>query len=465
MKIVFCSSEIVPFVKTGGLADVCGTLPHALQRLGHELTLILPAYGSIDRDKFKVRKAGPGVLTTTVGEKITVYFVDEEKYFHRAGIYGDSRGDYPDNLSRFSFFCRRSLEILKQYDVRPDVIHCHDWQTALLPVYLKVNFLDELCFQKTRTVLSLHNLAFQGLFEHAQFGKLGLPEGLYRAYFEFYGKVNLLKAGILFSDKVATVSPQYAREIQTAEFGCGLDGVLRSRGDEIVGILNGIDYDSWDPATDELIAARYTPQEPDNKKANKQALQKMFRLPVNDDVPVYGFVGRLSHQKGIDLISDAFAQLAKLDLQMVFLGTGEDKYHRLLEKWHQLHRQKVGLHLKFSEPIAHEVYAGSDLFLMPSVYEPCGLSQMISLKYGSVPLVFRTGGLADTIKPYDQGGNGFVFDEYSVPSFVAAVKKSLKAYQDRKTFAKIMAAAFASDFPWQHSARLYMKLYEQCRKQ
>lgn len=462
MKIAFCSSEVVPFAKTGGLADVCGTLPLALEKLEQDVVIFLPAYGAIDAKKFGVQKGKDGVSRAVIGDNIAVYLIEHAGFFHRDGLYGNAAGDYPDNLERFDFFCRRTLEVIKDLNLHVDIVHCHDWQSALIPVYLKEHLRRDPFFPKMKTVLSLHNLAYQGLFPGEEFKKLSLDASLYRTIFEFYGKVNLLKAGIMESDAVATVSPQYAREIQTEEYGCGLEGALLSRKDSLIGILNGLDYETWNPATDRYIEYNYSPAHCSPKAANKTVLQKKHKLPVRHDIPLFGFVGRLSHQKGIDLIVSVMEDVLALDLQVVFLGVGEEKYQSLLLEWASRYPKQIAVDLQFSEQMAHHVYAGADIFLMPSIYEPCGLSQMISLRYGTIPLVYRTGGLADTVTPFDQGGNGFVFSEYRGPAYLSAVKQAVSVYRDKERFQKMMAGAFKANFSWEDSARQYVGLYNQC---
>jgi len=466
MKIAFCSSEVVPFAKTGGMADVCGTLPLALEKLGQGSVIVLPGYESIDRGKYGFTQILDDVSQTTIGKNITVYLIESEKYFGRpeGGLYGDANGDYPDNLERFDFYCRRTIELFKELKLNIDIVHCHDWQTALIPVYLKEKCSDEVCYKKIRSILSLHNLAYQGIFSAEDYKKLTFGDEVFQKAFEFYGKANLLKAGIMYSDVVATVSPQYAREIQTTEFGAGLEGVLHSRGESVIGILNGLDYNTWDPRRDLNIPFTYSPEDPKPKAKDKESLQKKYNMPVRPETPVFSFVSRLSHQKGIDLLNNSIHDLMKLDVQLVFLGVGEEKYHQMLKSWVKQYPDKIGIKLAFDEEFAHEVYAGSDFFLMPSIYEPCGLSQMISLRYGTVPVVYRVGGLADTIVPHDQGGNGFVFIEYTPAAFCASVKKAVECFRDKQAFINIVAQAFKANFSWEDSARQYVGLYHQCLK-
>lgn len=464
MRIVFCSSEVVPFAKTGGMADVCGTLPLSLKKLGQDIAIVMPAYGSVDRNKHSLTEIRENVLQTYVGKDIPVYLLENEKLYGRSGIYGDKSGDYSDNLERFDYYCRSILELFRDLKMPVDIFHCHDWQAGLVPVYLKYKKAGHEFYKNTKTILSLHNLAYQGLFPAEQFKKLAFDQSLYSQIFEFYGKINLLKAGIITADAVATVSPQYAREIQTREFGCGLEGVLRARGESVIGILNGLDEHEWDPRRDRAIECNYSPDNPGPKAENKSALQKKLKLPVKPKVPVFGLVSRLSHQKGLDLINSCLPSIMELDVQLVLLGYGEGKYHDLLQNWAGKYPQKIATVLEFNEDFSHLVYAGSDLFLMPSIYEPCGLSQMISMRYGTVPVVYRVGGLRDTVIPHDQGGNGFVFSEYTPGNFVKIIREATEVYKRPADFKRIIEEGFKANFSWESSARQYIGLYNQCLK-
>ena len=466
MKVAFCSSEVVPFAKTGGMADVCGALPLALEQLGQQIIIILPFYRGIDSKKYGIKKINEHCSTTKIGKSVQVYFIDHPVYFERDGLYGDNKGDFSDNLERFQYFCWQALKILKQVDSKVDIVHCHDWQTALIPAYLTFPLKGDGFYQEMKTVFTVHNLAYQGIFPKTEFPKLKLDRKLFeREGFEFYDQINLLKGGIIYSDRVTTVSKQYAREIQTQKLWCGLDGVLRSRKDLVVGILNGIDYEVWDPQNDPWIEKNFSWEDIEGKYINKNYLQEYFKFPNQKEAPLFGFVGRLSYQKGLDLVCEAIDEIGRMDLQLVFLGVGEKKYHKLIKDMASRYSQKIAVHLKYDERMAHMVYAGSDLFLMPSVYEPCGLSQMISLRYGTIPLVFKTGGLADTITSFDSAdgqGNGFVFTKYDKESFVDAVKAAVKAYKDKKIFSKLVQRAFQFRFSWKDSAKQYIALYEQC---
>lgn len=466
MNVLFCASEVFPFAKTGGLADVCGTLPLALEQLGISVTVALPRYQCIGPDRFGLKKLNKDVSTALLGRNTQVYFIENEKYFDRHGLYGDTSGDYPDNLDRFLFYCRQTLALLKELGHTIDIIHCHDWQSALIPVYLKTLLKKDPFYKKVKSLLTIHNLAFQGLFPGEEFPKLNLDGRLFGMDgFEFYGHVNLLKGGILFSDKVTTVSPQYARDIQTKEYGCGLDGVLRERHKSLTGILNGLDYDFWNPETDKYLQKNYSSRKPGDKYINKARLQRTCHLPVMEETPVFGFVARLSAQKGIDLLAEAMEEIFKLKVQLVILGEGDGRYHKLLKGLGKKYSEKISLHFAFDESLAHLIYAGSDFFLMPSHYEPCGLSQMIALRYGTIPLVFKTGGLADTIIPFDSPdarGNGIVFTHYDQKSFLRAMNQALNVYQEEKLLQKLIHRAFECNFSWDEAAKKYQQLYEQC---
>ena len=463
MSVAFCSSEIAPFAKTGGLGDVCGTLPLALEKLKIEPVLVLPRYQMIDPQKYQLKKISPEAWIGTAGQNIPVYFIEQEGYFGRKEIYGEDGGEYSDNLERFHCFCLKALELFKTQKKTMDIIHVHDWQAALIPVLLKSIFRSDLFYKKTKSILSIHNMAFQGIFPKDQFPKLGFDRRLFSMNgLEFYNQINLLKGGLIFSDRVATVSPHYAREIRTPEFGCGLEGVLANRREGVVGILNGLDYETWNPEADVHIKHRYSKDNWKSKFENKSYLQKLVGLPVKRNVPILAFVGRLTYQKGIELLMKAMDKVLALDLQLVFLGVGEPKYEQPLRRLAKKNPAKIAVSLKFSEELAHQIYAGSDLFLMPSVFEPCGLSQMISFRYGTIPLVYRTGGLADTVFPFDPAtgeGTGFIFDQYKEDAFLKSLQEALLAYQDRPSFERLMTKVMNSDFSWERSAKEYQKLY------
>jgi len=462
MKVAFCTSEAVPFAKTGGLADVCAALPIALEKLGHQLCVVMPQYPGVETTSLPVEIINDHVSQSQLGDHIPVFFIRHEKYFHRSGLYGDRNGDYNDNVQRFHYFCDQALQVLQALQWKADVIHCHDWQTSLIPVLLRYRFGHEGFWEKTKTLLTIHNLAYQGTGPAGDYAGLGFArDSLYDELFEFYGQINLLKAGIMTSERITTVSPQYAREIQTRELGCGLEGVLAKRRRDITGILNGIDTRLWNPETDPDIHKNYSPRQVADKQANKAFIQKKAGLACNPDTPLFGLVGRLSHQKGIDLLAEILPHVEEWDIQIIILGNGEKQYEDLLRAACAHAPERIALFLEFNEALAHQIYAGCDILLMPSRYEPCGLNQLIALRYGVIPLVFRTGGLADTITPYDQGGNGFVFDTYSANDFKSALRQAVDIYRDKDVFAALRVKAFSYDFSWDSSARLYADFYQQ----
>ncbi len=478
MKIVFVASEGVPYSKTGGLADVVGALPKALAALGHELQVILPRY--------RMTKPGPGLpgsqsLTLPLGSgfkfasvqdggrahNVPVSLIECPEYFDREGLYQQKGEDYPDNAHRFAAFSLAALEFLKRGATPPDIIHCHDWQTALVPIYLRNLYREDGYYRNTSVVFTIHNLGYQGLFPPHLLPQITLHAGLFTMEgLEYYGMVNFLKGGIIFSDFVTTVSRKYAEEIQTPEFGCGLEGVLRSRRDHLEGILNGVDYEAWDPATDKLLAANYTPVSLKGKEACKKALlQKMgVQSPVLRR-PVMGIVSRFASQKGFDLIASIAEQLAALDLYVVALGTGEPPHEELFRTMAAKYPEKFLVKIAYDNTLAHQIEAGADMFLMPSRYEPCGLNQIYSLKYGTVPIVRATGGLDDTIASFDgKSGTGFKFQEYSPQALLAVIRQALEVYAAPKSWLRLVHNGMKEDFSWASSAKEYAKIYQSLQK-
>ncbi|MFC1631989.1 glycogen synthase [Candidatus Omnitrophota bacterium] len=453
MKILFCSSEVFPFAKTGGLADVSGALPEALEKLGCQVKVALPKYRGLQN------KAGK------LGQNIEVYFIENEKYFDRSGLYGTEQGDHPDNLERFTFFCQKTLELIKQADFKPDIIHCNDWQTALIPVYLKTVFANDHFFNGTKTIFTIHNLAYQGLFPRDKFDQTGLDKELFSIRgLEFFGKINLLKGGLVFSDFLTTVSPTYAEEIQTLKFGCGLDGVLRGRKKDLIGIINGLDTKVWDPQNDDKIFQRYGEQSYADKAINKLGLQDELGLVADQKLPLIGMVGRLAEQKGMELVISTIEQLLDLKLQVVILGTGEQRYHLSLGELSKKFSGRFSVNLRFDEMLAHKIYAGSDFFLMPSFYEPCGLGQLIAFKYGTIPIVHQTGGLADTVSDYDPGSgvsNGFVYHKNTGAQMLKAIARAQELYQrPQQQWPELIRRVMGYDFSWDSSAKKYINLYK-----
>ncbi|MBM3775265.1 MAG: glycogen synthase GlgA [Acidobacteria bacterium] len=460
------ASEAAPWARTGGLGEVLGALPAALERLGHEVRVLLPRYGSIDLTG--ARPAGEN-RTIWLGperydysieclpEHPRLYFLDCPPLYERNGIYGDSKGEYPDNHIRFAVLARAALDVAR-YLFRPHVLHCHDWQAALAPVYLATSFARDPTVLAVRTLLTIHNLGYQGLFPVAALAELGLDSGLFHpGGLEFYGSLNVLKGGILFTDALSTVSRRYASEILTPEYGFGLDGVLRTRGSALTGILNGIDYGLWNPETDPYIAAHYSADDLSGKAVCKRDLIAEFGLPAAAlERPLIGMVTRLAAQKGVDLVLDAAGRLVAEELSLLVLGTGDALFEEGFRDLARRHPSKIGVRIGFEEPLAHRLEAGSDLFLMPSRYEPCGLNQIYSLRYGAVPVVRATGGLDDTIGE----DTGFKFAEASSEALLAAVETACRRFQDRAGWAAMMRRGMQRDFSWSAPAAEYAALYE-----
>ncbi|MEE8449377.1 MAG: glycogen synthase GlgA [Thermodesulfobacteriota bacterium] len=477
ITIVHISSEVVPFAKSGGLADVAGSLPVALSKLGQNVAVFMPYHRSVGQGRHKVTEIGcrfpvavadsqqeASLLQGNLSAKVPVYFIKNDNYFDRDGLYGTPAGDYPDNAARFSFFCRAVLEAIRRLALAPDVIHCHDWQSGLIPLLLKLHYRDNPGLKETGTVFTVHNLAYQGLFDADQLAVTGLPVELFTpAGFEFHGRINFLKAGLIYSDWITTVSQGYAGEIRTAEYGCGLEGVLEERSRNLLGILNGVDYAEWDPASDKFIAANYSREDISGKAECKIDLVDEFGLGYARERPLVGVISRLAQQKGIDLLVEAGDDLVNLDLALVVLGTGEQRYHEILTEMARRYPDRIAVRLAFDNALAHKIEAGCDMFLMPSRYEPCGLNQIYSLKYGTIPIVRATGGLNDTVEQFDPAsgrGNGFKFASYDVRQLVDTVKQAVALFeQNRPAWQKLVANAMAGDFSWDRSAGNYLALY------
>ncbi|MFH1191434.1 MAG: glycogen synthase GlgA [Candidatus Omnitrophota bacterium] len=461
MKIAMVASEVVPFAKTGGLADVVGALPLALEYCGHEIIVIMPGYKCIVDAKLKISRIFKDVTYAIIGKNIKVFFIENKNYFNRDGLYGDKNGDYQDNLERFAFFCRRALDLLKEINFPVDILHLHDWQASLVAAYLKNLYLNISFYSRIKCLLTLHNIGYQGVFAKEEFFKLGFDWRLFDVNgFEFYNKVNLLKGGIVFADFINTVSPTYAKEIQTKELGFGLDGLLRERKDVLSGILNGLDYSVWDPDADRFISQNYSLLNPEDKVLNKEDLQKTTGLPIDKNIPVLGMVSRLAQQKGFDIFAQALDDLCKLNVQLVILGAGDLKYQDILKSAADKYPKVISLNLKFDDPLAHKIYAGSDIFLMPSKYEPCGLGQLISLHYGAIPLVFKTGGLADTINR----NNGFIFSQYTKEGLLKLINKAVLVFKDKNKWLSLVNHAMECNFSWKVSADKYVQLYAKAKK-
>ena len=477
MKIAFISSEVTPFSKTGGLADVSGTLPATLAALGHEVLVITPLYASVDRQRHGLRQITgrgeiPGLGGTEVWEgaivskrgKIRVLFISAAA-FDRPGLYQENGRDFPNNDERFSFFSRAVLSLLKYLSFSPNVIHANDWQTALIPVYLKTLYLSDEFFSKTGVVLSLHNLAYQGVFESNRWRALGLPDRLFRAEaLEFYGRINFLKGGIVFSDILTTVSSRYAEEIQTKNSGFGLDGMLLSRKNTLSGILNGIDYDEWDPEKEDHLFPPYSPDRMEGKTLAKKLLQEKFGLPATG-APLITSVTRLDPQKGCDILLRAlFRLLPKTDAQFILLGSGGRDLEAAFSNLARQFPGKVGVALKFDAQLAKLIYAGGDFFLMPSKYEPCGLGQMIAMAYGTIPIVRLTGGLADTVRPFNEKtleGNGFGFESFTSESLISSIYRAFQIFKNVNLFSALQKNAMRERFTWKRAAEAYLERYAQ----
>ncbi len=473
LHIAFPVSEMVPFVKTGGLADVAAALPKALARLGHRVTVFLPRYGAIPYPAGEFvgsvhvpvddQSRSAGFYRRDLEPGVRVVFVEHPPFFDRPYPYGVGNADYGDNALRFAFFSRACLEYFRSRGERPDLIHAHDWQTGLVPVYLKAFYGDDPTLYRLPTVFTIHNLAYQGNFGLDTLGVLSLPWNLaHPDALEHHGGLSYLKGGILFSELLNTVSPRYAREIQGPEQGAGFDGILRSRAQDLCGILNGVDYDEWSPETDPFIAKRYSARALSGKAECKADLLRIFGLPEFPDYPVVGIVSRLIPQKGFDVVAEAWWDLLQRDLRMVVLGTGERGIQDGLAALAARAPDRFAVRFAYDTALAHKIEAGADLFLMPSRFEPCGLSQMYSLRYGAVPVVRATGGLVDTVEPYDPAtgaGTGFRFDHADGTGMIWALDQALALHQDRQAWQRLMRNGMAQDFSWERSARLYEELY------
>jgi starch synthase len=479
MHIAFAASECVPFSKTGGLADVVGALPRALAALGHQVSVYVPRYRQTKLDDpqtvvrsitipFDDKYRFCSVVTAGSSAGVKFYFVDYPPYFDRDALYGGPAGDYPDNAERFALFSRAVLEASKILGV-PHVFHCHDWQSALVPVMLRTLYAEDPAFREVATVFTIHNMGYQGLFPPETLPLLTLPWDLLTiSKMEFFGQVNFLKGALVFSDFVTTVSKKYSQEIQTTEYGFGLEGVLRDRAATVTGILNGVDYDEWSPQTDKFTVAKYSPQDLSGKLKCKHDLLHAFGVTNADSkVPVIGIVSRFAAQKGFDLIAQIMDRLALEEMIVVALGTGDKPYEEMFQRLNKQFPNKIAAKVAFDNAIAHKIEAGADMFLIPSRYEPCGLNQIYSLKYGTVPIVRATGGLDDTIEPWDARtgrGTGFKFTDYTGEALLATIKQALLAYRDPSSWQMLMKNGMSRDFSWGASAREYGKIYERARQ-
>ncbi len=482
-KVWYLASEVSPFAKTGGLGDVTGAFPKALKSNNQEIRVIMPKYKSINERKYVLRevirlKDIPVTInnvTRTINvksaflpdSKVQIYFIEIPEYFSRSGLYTDraTGKDFPDNAERFAYFCKGALETLKILSWRPDIIHCNDWQSALLPYYLQTVYKDDDFLQGIKSIFTIHNFSYQGIFKKSMAPTLEIqPEEIEEnSAFENDGKINLLKGAINYSDQITTVSETYAREISTKkEFGYGLEKVLQKKSKVFSGILNGVDYTVWSPSADKKIPFKYTREDMEGKKQNKQALLTRVNLKYQEDVPVIGMISRVVEQKGFSLLLEAMDQLMELNVQLIILGTGDKKIEKQIHSFQKKYSGKISLNQAFDETLAHMIEAGSDIFLMPSAYEPCGMNQMYSLKYGTIPIVHKVGGLAETITEYnqdDKSGNGFVFEKYTAKDFIRAVKRALKIYKKNELWNELQLSIMQEDFSWDRSAKEYLDLY------
>ena len=473
MRILFIASEALPYAKTGGLADVIEALPKSLVKLGHEVAVFLPRYRGVKSTKVilpsmtipqGLRLRFPAITDGSVLHGVRYFFLDDPFYFDRDGIYGDKLHEFPDNAERYTEFCRAGIELAKQVWL-PDVIHCHDWQTAMIPVLLRTSYGDDTVVKNLPVVFTIHNIGYHGVFPKESLERAGIPPGVFHpGGIEFFGNVNFLKGGLIYSDYLTTVSRKYAQEIQTSEFGFGLEGVIRARGDRLVGILNGVDYSAWSPDKDTLIPMKFSAKNMAGKRACKDALlEELQLLRDNPNRPVLGIVSRFADQKGFDLIAGIASELMEEDILLAVLGTGERKYEELFRALALDFPGRVGLRVAYDNRIAHLIEAGADMFLMPSRYEPCGLNQIYSLRYGTVPIVRATGGLDDTIESFDleQGtGTGFKFTEYTGAALLYTIRQALHHYSNEGIWKRIQLNGMAKDYSWNTSAAEYAKLYE-----
>ena len=476
MRVILASSEVAPYSKTGGLADVAGALPSALARAGCEIIVVTPRYtgggvhgdvigqqtGEMTFSDLHVPFAGTMKYASVWRDHLdgaVIYFIDQPEYFGHGYIYGS--GDY--DVERFAFFSRAVVELAKRIGSPPDLIHCNDWQTGFIPAYLKTVYATDPFFSRTATLFTIHNLAYQGIFDPNLLSRFGFGWNVFQYGMEFHGAANAMKSGIYFATALSTVSPKYAQEIQTPEFGNQLDGLLRSRQSVLLGILNGVDYNQWNPETDKNIATNYSISNLEGKAMCKRDLLERYHLPFNLDKPTVAIVSRLTIQKGIDLTAQSIYRLLDTGANFVLLGSGPGSYESFFQHVRDSRPNQVGVYFGYNEPLAHQIEAGADLFLMPSAYEPCGLNQMYSLRYGTVPLVRGVGGLDDTIDNFDRRtgvGNGYKFMEYSADRLVEKYYESLMVYYDRNLWQKLQRNGMLADFSWDRAARQYIEAYQ-----
>lgn len=481
MKILIVSPEIAPFVPECGLAEFASFLPEALKQRGHDVRVITPKYKITEEAAFGLRlcverldipisnrKEPCSVLEGRLRQSVPAYFVKNDTYYRRDYLYGDSQGEYPDNAERFIYFSRSIPEICKALRFFPDVIHCCDWQSGLVPVYLGEMYRKDPDFAETGTLFTVYKLASQGLFWHYDMHLTGLgwdlftPDGI-----EYYGKINLLKAGVMWADIISTVSPTYSKEIQAKEFGVGLEGVFQYRSKDLYGVIHGVDYSVWNPETDPLIAKTYSAKSLKGKHTCRKALLEAFHLPLETTQPVIGMISPLKDEKGIDFVTDTLEQMMNLGLSLIIMGTGTEKYHKLFHLMRDKYPQQLGVLLEDEPAMAHKIVAGADMLLMPSRYEPCGLHQLYALKYGTIPIATAIGNLNDTIKPFDpekNSGTGFLVGQQQASALLAVIESACAAYQNHAVWNALIRHAMAEDFSWDATAKAYEHLYQQAQR-
>jgi starch synthase len=482
IKVLFLSSEVVPFAKSGGLGDVAGSLPISLKRLKIDVRIAMPFYRAVMEGNFKKRilikdlvvPFGEEKLNTnifeTLLEDIPVYLIERDDMYDRPYLYGNKRGDFYDNLERFCFFCHAALRLSEDLGFTPDIIHCNDWQTGIVPALLKGPYRTSRSLSISSSLFTIHNMGYQGIFPREKLPVTGLseagffhPEGL-----EYWGKISLLKAGIVYSDAITTVSPTYAVEIQTPEYGMGMEGIIRNRRRSLYGILNGVDYNEWDPSNDDHLASYYSKRSISGKMICKEALIKEMDLdPSLKSVPLLGLISRLDRQKGLDILVKILDNILDLELGMVVLGSGDEAIQNAFRKAAERHKGRLSIYIGFNDPLAHRIMAGIDLILIPSRYEPCGLTQMYALRYGTIPLVRATGGLNDTVEPFDEKtgrGNGFKFSPYDPKALLDEIGQAVRIFRNKKVWKRIMANGMSADFSWDVSAKTYLDLYRSIMK-
>jgi len=474
MNILFISPEVFPFAKTGGLADVVGALPEAIAKKGHKASTILPYYQLVKKNGFNPVMFKKNIsirinnwedsfnLLLLKHNGVDVYFIEKNEYYNREFLYGTPQDDYQDNAFRFGFYAKAILASIP-YIGRQDIFHCNDWQSGLVPLYIKTHHKDDPMFSNVKVLFTIHNMAYQGLFSKEMMTYLDISWDLFNQDgVEFWDKLSFMKAGIVFSDAISTVSKGYSKEILNPEFGCGLDGLLKSREKNLYGIVNGVDYSIWNPAVDQFIAEKFNEKDLKGKVECKRDLAKAFEIKYNAKRPIIAMITRLAEQKGIDLVVNIMEELLK-DSDFVILGFGDEKYNKIFQKMAEKYKGKIGVSIKFDNALSHKMEAGADMFLMPSRYEPCGLNQMYSLKYATVPIVRAVGGLDDTIQNFDPGtkkGNGFKFKDATNEALSGAIKEAVATFRNELLWKELLKNCISCDFSWESSAEQYLKLYK-----